>query len=214
VKDADRASLESGISASVIGFVSFTEVPAGHHRGYNEWHLFDHMPEQFTIPGVAGGERWVLTPELRSTLVAEPPLDRVHYVTLYVMHDPDRAVVKAFFELARRLRGEDRFFEHRTAHLSGPMEVRFRSDPATAFRPNRGVHVRVGSEPIDPSPFLEVNGVNGAWTLEGEGRHALWCWLDRPPAEVTAAMPAVPDGSTFAGTLEAIDPWSDFDWFG
>jgi hypothetical protein len=56
--------------------------------------------------------------------------------------------------------------------------------------------------------------VNGAWTLEGEGRHALWCWLDRPPAEVTAAMPAVPDGSTFAGTLEAIDPWSDFDWFG
>ena len=48
----------------VAGFFSFTEVEAGAHRSYNEWHLFDHLPEQFVLPGIAGGWRWVRTPAL------------------------------------------------------------------------------------------------------------------------------------------------------
>ena len=35
-----------------IGFFSFTEItdPA-EHRSYNEWHMLDHMPEQYPIAG-------------------------------------------------------------------------------------------------------------------------------------------------------------------
>ena len=46
-----------------IGFFSFTEItdPA-EHRSYNEWHMYDHMPEQFPIGGIVYGQRWVSTP--------------------------------------------------------------------------------------------------------------------------------------------------------
>ena len=49
-----------------IGFFSFTEItdPAEHHS-YNEWHMLDHMPEQYPIPGIAYGQRWVSTPACR-----------------------------------------------------------------------------------------------------------------------------------------------------
>ena len=61
-----------------IGFFSFTEItdPA-EHRSYNEWHQLDHMPEQFPLPGVVFGQRWVSTPACRrrgpSTTRSWPP---------------------------------------------------------------------------------------------------------------------------------------------
>ena len=46
----------------------FTEItPGGDHRAYNEWHQLDHMPEQFPIPGVAHGQRWVCSPACAAT---------------------------------------------------------------------------------------------------------------------------------------------------
>ena len=47
-----------------VGFFSFTEILDGRHREYNEWHLFDHMPEQFKLDGLQWGQRWVATPAL------------------------------------------------------------------------------------------------------------------------------------------------------
>ena len=40
-----------------VGFFSFTEVLDGRHREYNEWHLLDHMPEQFKLEGLHWGQR-------------------------------------------------------------------------------------------------------------------------------------------------------------
>ena len=46
-------------------FVSFTEVPADQHVAFNEWHFYDHMPEQFRIDGLVWAQRWVATPTWR-----------------------------------------------------------------------------------------------------------------------------------------------------
>ena len=101
------------------GFVSFTEVDAGAHQSYNQWHVFDHMPEQFPLPGIVFGQRWVLTPELRSHMHASSPLDRIHYVTLYLMAEPIDATLRDFRALAVELREKDRFHTQRVSHLSG-----------------------------------------------------------------------------------------------
>ena len=66
-----RDSCSFGAASSVqrvIGFFSFTEVTdPGAHRAYNEWHQFDHLPEQFSIDGIVFGQRWVYTPACRAT---------------------------------------------------------------------------------------------------------------------------------------------------
>ena len=72
------------------GFFSFTEVtdPAAHHA-YNEWHQLDHLPEQYPLPGIVHGQRWVSTPACRAArAVSGPPLDPIHYVTCYLMAEP------------------------------------------------------------------------------------------------------------------------------
>ena len=136
-----------------IGFFSFTEVTdPSEHRSYNEWHQLDHMPEQYPIPGVAYGQRWVSTPACRrARAVDAAPLAPIHYMTLYLMGDPVDATLVAFRALGERLRGADRFFEHRRSRLSGPFAVTgtvaaprvLVSADAVPFRPNRGVYVVV-----------------------------------------------------------------------
>ena len=50
----------------LLGFFSFTEITdPSEHRSYNEWHQLDHMPEQYPLPGVVFGQRWVSTPACR-----------------------------------------------------------------------------------------------------------------------------------------------------
>ena len=54
------------------GFFSFSAVTApGEHRNYNAWHLFDHVPENLGLPGVAHGQRWVCPPEYRRLRLAD-----------------------------------------------------------------------------------------------------------------------------------------------
>src|SRR5688500_3866608 len=105
------------------GFVSFTEVEPGEHQSYNAWHLFDHLPEQLPLPGIVWGQRWVLSPTLERFRRADAPLDRVHYVTLYLLAAPVAETLAGFRALAQRLRGAGRFHLHRTSHLSGPLAV-------------------------------------------------------------------------------------------
>jgi len=136
-----------------IGFFSFTEVtdPA-EHRSYNDWHQLDHMPEQFPIPGVVFGQRWVSTPACRRMrALDDSELAPVHYMTLYLMGEPVDATLKEFRAVGERLRAAGRFHEHRRSRLSGPFAVTgleaaprvLVSAEAIPFRPNRGVYVVV-----------------------------------------------------------------------
>jgi hypothetical protein len=188
-----------------VGFFSFTEItdPA-EHRAYNEWHMLDHMPEQYPLEGLAYGQRWVATPACaRASVVREAPLDAVHYLTLYLMTEPVTRTLHEFLDLGRQLHALGRFHQHRKSHFSGPLRVLetaaaprvLVSAAAVPYRPNRGVYVVV-EETRDRNALaartrwlhaehhdalLAVPGVAGLWTFttSTEFRDQPWDTGDR-----------------------------------
>jgi len=173
-----------------IGFFSFVEVtdPA-EHKAYNEWHQLDHLPEQFQIPGIAFGQRFVASPRCRQArVVAEPEVAPAHYVAVYLMGDPPTPTLDEFLELGDRLRNLGRFHQHRPAHLSGAWQalegwaaprVLVGAD-VVPWRPGTGIYTIV-EEPVGDTEavddfvrsehltgvprLLEVPGVAGVWTF-------------------------------------------------
>jgi hypothetical protein len=224
-----------------VGFFSFTEITdPGEHHAYNEWHQLDHMPEQFPLPGIAFGQRWVSTPGCRAARAVDGELlAPIHYVTLYLMTEPIDETLRDFMDLGRELHEVDRFHQHRRAHLSGPFLVDgtaaaprvLVSAEAVPYRPNRGVYVVVaeGDEPgvdtpgLDIGAALEVPGVAGVWTFRPRddfaarwktGRRTVTvCWLDGEPLAVAPGLDARLSGApAFAGPFETVVPWQ-WDWF-
>jgi len=147
------------------GFFSFTEITdPKEHRAYNEWHMLDHQPEQFPIAGVHWGSRWVLSPACRKlATTTEPPFDKIHYMTLYLMGEPLDATLREFGELAAVLSSMGRFHRHRRSHVSGPYNLlrasavpRVRiSAEALPWRPNMGLFVTVYEPGDDLGRFDE-----------------------------------------------------------
>jgi hypothetical protein len=207
-----------------VGFFSFTEItdPSEHHS-YNAWHMLDHMPEQYPLPGIVYGQRWVSTPACRAArTVSNERLDPIHYMTLYLMSDPVDETIAEFMQLGKDLHAKDRFHLHRKARLSGPfalevIEVAERvliSPEAVPYRPNKGIHVVVQTVDRPGPPLGEwcaTPGVAGAWTFADDTHRISVAWLDDEPLAVT--LPPTHDaGIVFAGPLEAITPWQ-WDWF-
>jgi hypothetical protein len=188
------------------GFVTFTEVTeAGDHRAYNEWHQLDHLPEQFRIPGIVFGQRWVLAPSCAAVQVAvADPLPAFHYVTLYLMTAPLAETLEQFTAVRERLTEVGRFYAHRRTALSGAWRFlqawaapRVLVAPEVVpFRPTTGVYVIVE----EPGPgydrrarwvqeshvpsLLQVPGVAGVWWLGPR----LWAFGPTGPS------PAAPAG--------------------
>jgi hypothetical protein len=220
----------------MLGFFSFTEVtdPIAHHA-YNEWHQFDHLPEQFSIEGIQFGQRWVCSPRCaEARLAVSPLLARCHYMTLYLLRDAD--VLPEFFDLAQRLRRAGRFFEARQAHLSGPFDITGQwvsaatqvSAGVVPFRPGEGVYVVVSAARSDQvgAPMHEVPGVAGVWEFverprEGDaeatpGRRIAVGFVDGDLWQVAAQVGALcggKEGLEWAGPLERVDPYQ-WEWFG
>jgi hypothetical protein len=226
-----------------LGFFSFTEITdPNEHHSYNEWHQLDHMPEQFPLDGIAYGRRWVSTPECRAArAVSEPPLDSVHYMTLYLMTEPVERTLTEFMQLGRDLHAAGRFHLHRRAQLSGPFPLLdsavaprvLISAAAVPYRPNLGVYVEVeelaeGDDPAaDAQPgrhhlaeLCAVPGVAGAWSFADDRRRVTVSWLDAPPLEVNGRIAAVTahrraastSRTVFSGAFETITPWQ-WSWF-
>jgi hypothetical protein len=203
-----------------VGFFSFTEITdPNEHHAYNEWHQLDHMPEQFPLPGIAFGQRWVSTPACRAARQASGELlDSIHYVTLYLMSEPVDETLRAFRQLGRDLYRAGRFHHHRHAHLSGAFAVTATtvasrvlvSEAAVPYRPNRGVYVTVGAR-VDLDALCATTGVAGAWAFADETRPITVAWLDDDPLAVAARVPPARDAE-FAGPFETITPWK-WDWF-
>ncbi len=205
-----------------VGFFSFTEItdPREHHS-YNEWHMLDHMPEQYPIDGIAFGQRWVSTPACRAArAVSGPQLDPIHYVTLYLMTEPVERTLEEFYALGRELHRLHRFHEHRRARLSGPFRLVgtavaprvLISAEAVPYRPNLGIHVVVqpaGAPPVDLAAWCTEAGVAGAWSFADDARRISVAWLDEDP--LATALGTAP-GAEFAGSFATITPWQ-WDWF-
>ena len=197
------------------GFFSFTEVtdPA-EHRSYNEWHQLDHLPEQFPLPGIAYGQRWVSTPACRvARAVSAGELDGVHYVTCYLMAEPIAETLDEFFALGAELHRLNRFHQQRRAHLTGPFHIDrsvaaprvLVSAAAVPFRAHRGIYVIV-EEVLDasttdgePPEWHLVPGVAGVWTFASApgltskrwtpgARRVTVCWLDDDVLDVAARI--------------------------
>lgn len=216
-----------------IGFFSFTEITdASGHRAYNEWHQLDHMPEQFPLPGVAHGQRWVATPECRRACAIQEDLFRpTDYMTLYLMTDPIDRTLEDFMELGRRLHGLGRFYQHRRSHLSGPFPfLEGHAAPrvcisaeAVPYRPNRGVYVIV-EEPVDRQSMdtylrrlhehhlpavLSLPGVAGVWSFATNPRYTGPGWTQGNRRITVCYLDDDPIG--VAGTLRPLleERWTD-----
>ena len=164
----------------IAGFFAFTEItePSA-HRAYNEWHQFDHLPEQLPIAGIASGQRWVASPRCRAVTYSSevetddentggrPDISVAQYLTLYLMRGPLDETLRSFYDLAVQLHEEDRFFPHRRALESGPLAVRglfaaprVRVSPAAVpYRPNRGVYAVVSAPGSDRTGEISESSI-------------------------------------------------------
>jgi hypothetical protein len=207
-----------------VGFFSFTEITdPGEHLSYNAWHQLDHMPEQFPLPGIAYGQRWVSTPACRAARVASGALlDSIHYMTLYLIAEPVEDTLRDFRQLGRDLYDAGRFHHHRRAHLSGPFAlVETNAAPrvlisaeAVPYRPHRGVYVVVQDRArtaIDTGAWCAQPGVAGVWVFADDARRVTVAWLDEIDP-VRAEAPPGTAGADLAGPMETITPWQ-WDWF-
>jgi hypothetical protein len=222
------------------GFFSFTEVPASAHHAYNEWHQYDHLPEQYQLPGVRHGERWVASPDCVAARPVDDPasLGRAQYLTLYLMGEPLEPTLDAFGALARELRAVGRFHEERTALMAGAWRVasaatspRLPISPAVIpWRPAEGVFVLVepaGDDPPTLDDLLAVDGVAGAWAFapDPDLTRSWWLmlpyrvtvlWLDADPVATTAALAPVvearPTAPVLAAPYRTVVP-GEWNWF-
>ena len=90
---------------------------------YLRWHLLDHLPEQYSIPGIRLGTRWRADDRcvaLRSGAAAE--LAPVRHAVCYLMTEPVEETLTAFARLGRRLAEAGRYPEPATPHLLGAFE--------------------------------------------------------------------------------------------
>jgi hypothetical protein len=224
-----------------VGFFSFTEITdPNEHHSYNVWHMYDHMPEQYPIKGIAYGQRWVSTPACRAArAVSDDELDPVHYLTCYVMTDPVEETLTEFYAHGRALGKVGRFHQDRRALLSGPFRIVDGAaaprvlvrDEAIPFRPHAGVYVVVEEAGTADTAeheraVMATDGVVGFWSfISGDpsdahpwkpgDRRITVAWLDGEPVAAAASLAPIESarsGVVFAGPFETITP-GRFDWF-
>lgn len=138
------------------------------HREYNEWHQFDHQPENRSLPGVRYGERWVRTPELAATSsVHDERLAAVHYLNTYGFNEPWRAS-----------------FDDWTVLADQSVQLGRRPDIGYTYRPLLGLFRTIGTHVADRArvsafalPYRPVTGVwFGLWRVESADVSARHCF--------------------------------------
>jgi len=165
--------------------------PAGDDRGYLEWHLLDHLPEQYQLDGLLLGQRWASTAACRAARSAQS--DRfaaAAHVTQYLMGGEPAPVVERFLDLGARLASEGRYpVRLPSVLLAGfvPEAGRAATHAAVSagvvpFRPSTGAYLVLEAPPAsgageyeaatidDELPALaELDGVAGGWWFSPGG---------------------------------------------
>ena len=170
-----------------LGVLSMSErSPAGEDRAYLEWHLLDHLPEQYQLDGMRYGQRWASTPACRAArAAASERFEPVTHVVQYLMADPPDQTVDEFLDLGAQLAAAGRYSTRLpSVLLGGFVPVGASAAPRVAisaevvpFRPNTGVYVVLEEKPAPDQvdaygewltrehlpALVEVDGVAGAW---------------------------------------------------
>jgi hypothetical protein len=169
------------------GFFSLTPpAPPDDDGSYLRWHLLDHMPEQYSLPGIVHALRWNADGDYPAhRLVAEGDLKEVGGVVNYLFADPVQQTYDDFMALGGKLADVGRFPERRPSLqvrllelISDTAAPRVLVSPEVVpFRPHRGVLLIVEQPTGDEAVWrqwltdqhlpelLEVPGVAGAWTF-------------------------------------------------
>ena len=170
-----------------VGFFSISRhSESGDDRPYLGWHQLDHMPEQYQLPGLVGGQRWASTSSCRAARAAEADeWAAVAHVVCYLMGEPLDQTLDDFLDLGQKLADMGRFSHRLPSVYTGALRLlETHSAPAALvvpevvpFRPNRGVYY-VAEEPTGEEGWddylqrahsetlpelLSVPGVAGAW---------------------------------------------------
>lgn len=161
--------------------------PADDDGSYLQWHLLDHMPEQYQLPGVVHATRWIADGDyVDARLAGSGELADIGNVVNYLVGDPVAQTLDDFIELGARLAETGRFPERRPSiRLSALALLKWYAAPrvlvspeVVPFRPHRGV-VLVVEEPTGDGTgtsqwlrwlhadhhqeLLDVAGVAGVW---------------------------------------------------
>ncbi|OBJ50808.1 hypothetical protein [Mycobacterium sp. 1423905.2] len=190
------------IKAGIFSLTAPT--PPDDDGSYLRWHLLDHMPEQYQLPGIVHGLRWIADGEyLSHRLAADGPLGDVGNAVHYLVREPVQQTFDDFVALGRSLWENGRFPVARPLlQVAGLRLLQWHSAPGALisaevvpFRPHRGVLLII-EEPIDghPQPWLEwlhaehypallaTPGAAGVWTF---GTTTVW----NPPPRGWRAEP-------------------------
>jgi hypothetical protein len=164
--------------------------PDGDDSRYLRWHQLDHLPQQFSIPGLLHGQRWVSTPACRALrAVQSERFEPVNHVVHYLMGEPVDRTVDEFFALRDHLIESGRFPERLPNRLVAGVKVVGRHAAASAdvsadvipLRPNLGAYLVIerdadaASSAAVPWPddtvhaLLALDGVAGLWTFAPSG---------------------------------------------
>lgn len=187
----------------------------GDDDAYLEWHMLDHLPEQYRVAGVRHGQRWFSTAACRAARAAsEPPYDQVDHVVNYLFGGDVDESVRVFFEMggptlgpAGRMpislpRVQVSGWEN-SARIAAP-RVLVGAD-VIPWRPVRGVYLIIESLGADADDsaalarLVDIPGVAGVWQYrDGHGHHE-WlvpregmrlavCYLDDDPIAVAERL--------------------------
>src|SRR5947209_2213704 len=89
------------LQRAFFSFVDLTD--QSRHAEYNDWHLYDHRPENLALPGVAWGDRWARLdragddPDRAGTTTEE--YAGVDYVAMYWFREPLEQSIAEWFKL-------------------------------------------------------------------------------------------------------------------
>ena len=168
-------------------FFSITPpAPPDDDGSYLRWHLLDHMPEQYQLPGIQLALRYIADGEYPDRRIAAAgDLEQVGNIVNYLVGDPVQQTHDDFMELGGRLREIGRFPVLRPGLLRMPTLLRWYASPralispeVVPFRPHRGVVVIIeepvsGHDVVDTwlqwlhaehhPALLETPGTTGAW---------------------------------------------------
>ncbi len=147
-----------------VGFFSMTGgALSGDDAAYLQWHLLDHLPEQYSIPGIRLGTRWRADDEcVGMRLAATDDLAPIRHAVSYLMTDPVEQTLVAFAQLGRRCAEAGRYPEPASSFLLGAFHLQnayasprvLVSAEAVPFRPHRGVYLIVEA----PEPRGDLDG--------------------------------------------------------
>ena len=186
--DGEAAILATGTGDATTALLVFsTKCERGQDVDWMRWHVFDHQPEQYRVPGVRNGQRWVSTPECRAARLLETaPFDRTDYVVQYLFAEPAPESVKSFANLGQALGAAERRpakSRLRIFQSAGYDVTDLRANPTGAlgayalpWYPARGIYLTI--EPTAPDAaaqaarakslqrLVAVEGVAGAWRYD------------------------------------------------